>query len=399
MPWQEVSLVSARREFVMLAMADGAVIRPLCRRFRISPKTGYKWIARYVQAVGGGPELPSPQGGEALDTTFRDRSRRPHRSPNRTEPAMEAAVLAVRQAHPAWGGRKIEAWLRAQGVGGLPSPSTITAILRRHGRIDAAESAKHRPWQRFEAERPNELWQMDFMGDFALDEGRCHPLTVLDDHSRYAIGLQACANQQRTTVQRHMTAMFAQYGLPERILADHGAPWGGCGHGVYSVLAVWLMRLGIELIHGRPRHPQTQGKDERFHRTLNAEVLTGRTLRNLPHCQGEFDRWREVYNFERPHEALGLVPPVSRYQISPRTLPRTLPPIEYGPDDAVRRVSDKGTLSYAGRRFRVGKVFRGQPVALRWTGQDGVLDVYFCRQRVRRLNQRRVRDGAGPTEA
>ena len=158
MPWQEVSTVSLRQEFVMLATAEGANVRELCRRYTISPKTGYKWLGRYRRA---GPE------GVA------DRSRRPHGSPTRTSRVIERAVLAVRVAHPAWGGRKIRAVLRARGHQTLPSPSTMTAILKRHGQIAPEEAKKHTAWQRFEHDAPNRLWQMDFKGHFALLHGRC----------------------------------------------------------------------------------------------------------------------------------------------------------------------------------------------------------------------------------
>jgi len=181
MPWKEVSRMSQRREFVMLARAQGANMRALCRHFGISPTTGYKWLWRYRERNEDGlVDLP----------------RRPYHSPFRTAAEVERTVLAAREAHPAWGARKLRAWLLAKGHEWMPSPSTITAILKRHGRIDPAEGLTHRPWQRFERQTPNELWQMDFKGHFPLTRGRCHPLTVLDDHSRFALGLQACGNEQ-----------------------------------------------------------------------------------------------------------------------------------------------------------------------------------------------------------
>ena len=137
-----------------------------------------------------------------------------------------AAVLAVRAAHPAWGGRKIRARLLALGWVQVPAASTITAILHRQGLINPEDSAKHKAWQRFEAAAPNDLWQMDFKGHFAAAAGRCHPLTVLDDHSRYAMGLEACADERRLTVQSGLTAIFRRYGLPRKMLMDNGPPWG-----------------------------------------------------------------------------------------------------------------------------------------------------------------------------
>jgi transposase InsO family protein len=373
MPWQEVSTVSLRQEFVMLATAEGANVRALCRRYTISPKTGYKWLGRYRR-----------QGRAGLT----DRARRPRRSPTRTPPALERAVLAVRAAHPVWGGRKIRAALLARGHPTLPSPSTMTAILQRHGQIAPEAATKRTAWQRFEHAAPNQLWQMDFKGHFALLQGRCHPLTVLDDHSRFAVGLQACGDQTGQTVQARLTACFRRYGLPEALLVDNGPPWGSDAAHPHTPLTAWLIRLGVRVRHGRPYHPQTQGKDERFHRTLKAEVLGTRVLRDLPHCQREFDRWRDVYNLERPHDALGLAVPASRYRASLLAFPEVLPPIEYGPGDLVRKVAEGGAISYRNRPFRVGRAFFGYPVALRPTVVDGVLDVFFCHQKVAQINLR-----------
>jgi transposase InsO family protein len=264
----------------------------------------------------------------------------------------------------------------------------MTAILQRHGQIAPEAAPQHTAWQRFEHDAPNRLWQMDFKGHFALLAGRCHPLTVLDDHSRFAVGLQACGDQTGQTVQARLTACLRRYGLPEAILVDNGPPWGSDAEHPHTPLTAWLIRLGVRILHTRPYHPQTQGKDERFHRTLKAEVLGTRVLRDLAHCQREFDRWREVYNLQRPHEALAMAVPASRYRVSPRAFPEVLPPIEYGPADLVRKVAEGGELSYRSRPFRVGKAFCGYPVALRPTLVDGVLDVFFCHQRVAQVNLR-----------
>jgi transposase InsO family protein len=270
----------------------------------------------------------------------------------------------------------------------VPSPSTITAILRRHSRIDSAQSVKHTPWQRFEHAEPNQLWQMDFKGHFAMGEGRCHPLTVLDDHSRFALGLAACGDERGKTVQGQLTSIFRRYGLPERMVMDNGGPWGHDGEHPYTPLTVWLLRLGIAVSHGRPYHPQTQGKDERFHRTLKAEVLQGSIFRDLDQCQQVFDRWRGVYNFERPHEALDLAVPSSRYRVSQRPFPEGLPPLEYGPEDQVRKVQAQGIIWMKGREYKVGKAFRGLPVALRPTDADGVWNVFFLTYNIAQIDLR-----------
>jgi transposase InsO family protein len=210
------------------------------------------------------------------------------------------------------------------------APSTITQILHRNGLIEPERSAAATPWQRFERGIPNELWQMDFKGHFALVDGRrCHPLTVLDDHSRFALLLEACADERRDSVQTALTAAFRRCGLPGTMLMDNGPPWGYSQENSWTALGLWLVRLGIRVIHGRAYHPQTQGKDERFHRTLKFELLRHFNFTSLEHCQREFDRFRNRYNLERPHDALGLETPASRYRISPIPFPETLPPIEY----------------------------------------------------------------------
>lgn len=350
-----------REEFVQLARQPRANVSELCRRFQISRKTGYKWLGR-----------------EDLE----DRSRRPLSSPSKTADEHEALVVSLRTCNPAWGGRKLAHVLgRKHGV--QMAPSTANSVLRRHGLIDPAASRAATAWHRFEHEEPNALWQMDFKGHFAMDQGRCHPLTVLDDHSRFNIVLQALDNEQRQSVQRTLQAAFERYGLPQRINTDNGSPWGAPSSGALTRLGVWLIRLGVQLTHSRPLHPQTNGKDERFHRTLTAEVLQGRRFKDLHEAQQHFTRWRHVYNAQRPHEALGMHTPASRYQASPRSMPSTLPPLEYAPGDYVRRVRDGGCIKFKGQQLRVGKALVGQDVAVRpRPDQDGTFDVYFSHHRL-----------------
>jgi len=326
---------------------------------------------------------------EEGESGLADRSRRPHRSPGRSCEETEALVVEVRVKHPAWGGRKIKAYLENKGQGEIPSASTITAILRRKECIDAEEAKKHQPFQRFEMDHPNQLWQMDFKGYFLMGEGGyCHPLTILDDHSRFLLGLQACPNQTQKTVQERLTAVFRRFGLPERMLMDNGSPWGYDAQNPHTHLTAWLLRLGVQISHGRPYHPQTQGKEERLHRTLQVELLSRQTLTNLPDCQTCFDQWRDSYNLERPHEALQMLPPISRYHPSPTPFPETLPPICYDPLDIVRKVDESGKIYFKGRTFRISKAFCHHPVALRPTLQDGKFDVFFCSQKVAQINLR-----------
>ncbi len=369
MPWKESTCMSQRSEFLAFASVAGANLSELCRRFAVSRQTGYKWRKRR----------------ELGDLDVHDRSSRPHNSPWRTPAHLEAQVVAIRDRYPFYGGRKIRRSLLREGVERPPAASTITAILARNGLLPP-ERRLRRDWQHFEDEAPNGLWQMDFKGHVPLQRGRCHPLTVLDDHSRFSICLAACPDEQRETVRGELTKAFQRYGLPERMLMDNGSPWGAGGELAHTRFTAWLIRLGVRVSHGRPHHPQTQGKDERFHRTLKLEVISQRPVwHSLPEMQRAFDGWRFQYNFERPHEALGLEPPASRYTPSPRPFPSTLPPIEYDSEFEVRRVKGNGRIRLKSRHFFVGKAFSGDPVGLRQIGEH-VWDVYYCHQRVVRID-------------
>jgi len=373
MAWEEVKqTMSFREEILKLGAQEGANVRELCSRFQVSPKTFYKWLKR--------SKSESERG-------LRNRSRRPHRSPRQTEPRVENKILAVRRQHPSWGARKIHRILVNNGEAERPAPSTVHRVLQRNGQINRAESQKHQAWQRFEHEAPNELWQMDFKGWFhTADRQRCNPLTVLDDHSRYVVCLQACLNQQTETVQTQLTATFRRYGLPERMSMDNGSPWGDDLQHRFTPLTVWLIRLGVAISHSRPYHPQTQGKDERFHRTLDVDLLRWQHFRDLSHVQKHFDEYRNLYNRERPHQALGLEVPASRYRISARCFPEQLPSIEYDVGDIVRKVNVKGHVKYRGKPYTVGKAFYGYPVAVRATTADGIFNVFFCHQKIAQID-------------
>lgn len=365
MPWQEVSTVQSRIEFVALA-EQGGNIRQLCRRFGISPTTAYKWLGRHRT----GADLA-------------DRSRRPVHSPQRVEASTEQAVLALRQAHPNWGARKLKRRLTDLGHT-LPAASTVHAILVRQGCISAHASEAATPFQRFEHPAPNDLWQMDFKGHFALREGRCHPLTVLDDHSRYSLCLAACTEESAVTVRQHLIATFRRYGLPRRMTMDNGAPWGDTGH--YTALDVWLMKQNIAVSHSRPYHPQTQGKDERFHRTLKAEVLQGLMPGDRQSTQRALDHWQHVYNHERPHEALALDVPARHYRASSIEYRERPAPPEYDDPKRVRRVQIDGWIHWAGHTYRVGTAFTGEPVALRPLTDERYLDVYWSTRRIAQID-------------
>lgn len=379
MAWQAFEEMTLRLEFVTLASAPDAQIAELCRRFGISRKTGHKWLGRHREHGENG---------------LLDRSRRPKRSPGRTDADLEEAVVAVRKAHPSWGGRKIRQVLAAQNSEKLPAASTITGILRRHGLMDNRQPSVQ-PFKRFEAEAPNRLWQMDFKGHFSLegrtDGGgqRCWPLTVLDDHSRYNLAAQACADERETTVKERLTAVFERYGLPEAIITDNGSPWGNVNAtGHFTQFSVWLLKLGVKPLHSRPKHPQTMGKIERMHRSMKIELLQGRRFIDLESAQEGLDRWRETYNHHRPHEALAGQPPASRYRMSNRAMPSKPIEPEYHDHEFVGRVRQNGCLhlpkAAAGRSadLQLSQAFAGQQVALRATERDGCFHVCFANYRI-----------------
>lgn len=369
MPWQNHSKMSLKLEFAKLADKADANMSALCRRFNISRPTGYKWLKRYRE-----------HGREGLE----ERSRRPDESPNQTPAPVEEAVCEVRNRHPAWGGRKIRGRLLQQAEAGelsfdpekVPAGSTCQAIIKRNGLVDSESDRHRKTFERFEKGEPNALWQMDFKGHFPTADGRrCHPLTIVDDHSRFAIGLEACPNEQRETVKERLTALFKRYGLPRRILCDNSLPWGvptaeRAGRPLYTRLNAWLFRLGVDVIHGQPYHPETQGKCERFHRSLTEEVLQHGSYQALTECQTDFDQWRSTYNLERPHEALStdggeMDVPFGHYQPSGRPFPSKLPEISYPAAEHVRTVSAGGQIWFAGDKFYVGEAFDGDPVAIR----------------------------------
>jgi transposase InsO family protein len=372
MAWEVCTKVSRREEFVRFAAAGQSSLSELCLRYGVSRVTGYKWLQR-----------------ARLGENLTDRSRRPRTSPARTSEVTEALVCELRLRHPAWGGRKLHHYLRREGVTPLPAPSTVNTILSRNGLLSPVRRMQ-RDWQRFEAEAPNHLWQMDFKGPIETEAGACHALTVLDDCSRFNLCLAICPDQRRETVQSQLVQAFRCYGLPDSILCDNGPPWGSHQDGVrrFTSLAAWLMRQRIIVSHGRPAHPQTQGKDERFHGSFGRELLASRPVWHSPRQLSlAAQDWRELYNWRRPHEALANEPPCSRYHTSSRSYSEVPASVEYPAADDVRRVAQGGLISFHGRKYRVGRAFTGEPVALRAVS-DGVWDVYYCLQRITTLDLR-----------
>lgn len=371
MPWRSSSVESQRLEFVSLARSGSVPLAEVCRRFGISRPTGYKWLARF-----------DAEGFEGLS----DRSRAPKTSPLRTGEAVEELVCEVRRNHPAWGGRKIRGFLLRQGHTEVPAASTITQILRRHRLVEPAIPPR-RDHQRFERSEPNELWGMDFKGDFALTAGgRCYPFGIIDDHSRYSVSLQASPNQQAPTVEQLLTDAFARYGLPDAMLMDNGPPWGNTPDQPWNPITVWLTDLGITVIHTRSRHPQTNGKKERLHSTLNIEVLATRPKWDtLTQVQDAFDAWNPIYNHHRPHEALGeTVVPADRYQPSPRPLPTSIDEPTY-PDHWDLRIVSNQRISYHGTRHMIGKPFTGRTVGIAPTTTPGTYHVHYRHHHIKTI--------------
>ena len=366
--------MSLREEFVSLAVQPGSSLAGLCRRFGISRKTGYKWLWRY-----------RAEGCDGLA----DRSRRPHHNPNQiVDHRLETAVLTWR-LRSGWGGRKLRKVLENEGWKNLPSASTISSILKRHGCL-VTTNLQTQQYRRFVADAPNALWQMDFKGPVRVRDGTVEPLTVLDDHSRFSLGIRACTDQTGDTVKQHLTDIFRRYGMPWRMLADNGNPWGKINQWgeQRTVFEVWLMTLGIELIHSRPCHPQTCGKEERFHRTLKQELAGEEMNVLLSDCQMLFDAWRHQYNTIRPHEGIDMATPASRYRISDRVFPERIAPPEYDIHDIVRSVRDKGRVCYKAYDYKIGSAFHGQRVAIRPTEMDEKMAVYFYKQKVAEIDLR-----------
>jgi transposase InsO family protein len=367
-----------KKEFILLALQPEANLRRLFGRYGISAACGYKWLRAYREKGFAGLE---------------PKSRRPHAHPDQTRAPMEREILSLRDQHPAWGGRKLKRRLEDLGVEHVPAASTITEILRRNGRLSALHPSARGPWQGFERAVANDLWQMDFKGPIRTVGGQlCYPLSVLDDHSRFNLALEACQNQQSGTVKERLWQVFERYGLPNGILCDNGSPWGSAQSACpYTEFGVWLLRLGVELIHGRAYHPQTQGKEERFHRSLQAEVLSQTTAwLDLAHCQERFDEYRNCYNTERPHEALQLRVPACCYQPSLRAVPDKLPELQYLQEDYPRLVRTKGEVKFKGHLFYVGQAFGGLYVAFRPTLSDGCFELFFSWKKIGFLDLRRA---------
>lgn len=364
MAWGTVNVDEQRMRFVVAASRREQCISELCKEFAISRTTGHTWLQRYQQ--GGILEMA-------------ERSRRPHHSPSRTARAVEQRVVELRQQRPDWGARKLQVLLRGEGC--VLPVITIHRILLRHGLLRPQD--RHRPAvQRFERARCNQLWQMDFKGPAGW-QAPIGPLSILDDHSRYAIALEETGSTRADGVKACLEAAFERCGVPEEMLMDHGTPWWNMKAASGATwLTVWLMKQGIEMHWSGYRHPQTQGKVERFHGTL--EAAWQRRGARVEERQVWLDEFRYEYNHVRPHEALGMQAPARVWERSEKSYQPEPKCWEYASGAEVRKVGEQGQLSIAGHRWEISRALAGEWVEL--VRIDQRILVCYCRSLVRELD-------------
>jgi transposase InsO family protein len=373
MAWRTVDVEEQRVRFVVRASRREKPLQQLCKEFGISRPTGYEWLRRY-------------QAGGIAGVV--ERSRRPHHSPEKTPAAVEQRVVELRRQRPDWGARKVRVLLQREGID-LP---VITAhrILLRHGLV--REQDGHAPAvRRFERSAANQLWQMDFKSPVGW-EAPVGPWSVLDDHSRYAIALRGTWTTKAGPVKQGLIEAFERCGMPDEMLMDHGTPWWNMkAVAGWTWLTVWLMKQGIRLHLSGYRHPQTQGKVERFHGAL-AAAAQRRGYPSSEERQKWLDEFRNEYNQVRPHQALGMRTPASVWRPSPRGYQVQPRPWEYERGAEVRRVNAMGRLFLEGRSWEISRALAGEWVQLIRIEQRVL--VYYCRSLVRELDLRTQRSTA-----
>jgi transposase InsO family protein len=349
MPFREVDLMESRRRLVHEVLVAGVSLVSLseaCRRAGVTRKTGRKWVAR---AREDGIERLAP------------RSRAPKRSPARTPPEVEGALLGLKDRYPEWGARKLVRLLEFERGIALPL-RTAERVLSRHGRTAPPCAPPEAP-TRFERESCGALLQMDFKG---LPKGCPYALlTALDDHGRYCLHFGPVPDKTGASVRAALWELFGEHGLPKEMLMDNGDCWGSVLSKSPTAFEVWLMLLGVRPVHGRPGHPQTQGKVERFHRTAKIELGQALVQPTLEAARAAIEPFVDRYNWVRPHDALGGAVPGSRYAPFPRKRPERLPEHEIPEGALSRAVDGDGFLSYAGDLYRIGRGLAGQRVVLR----------------------------------
>lgn len=380
MPWKETSAMDERMKFIAEYLREESTITDLCRGYGISRPTAYKWIERYEEEGPGGLE---------------DRSRAPHDHPNAVCREQEEAIVDFRGKHMTWGPKKILVNIRAKYPrwDRWPAASTVGEILKRRGLVVPRKrrgKAKPTPGPLTPYEEVNNVWCADFKGWFRTGDGtRCDPLTVSDGHSRYLLRCQVMVGPRLEAVQGLFEATFREYGLPRVIRTDNGIPFASTGLGGLSRLSVWWIKLGIEPERIRPGNPQENGRHERLHRTLKEEAIT--PPRTTPRSQQRaFDRFREEYNHQRPHEALGQRPPGEMYEPSPRSFPVRIPEIEYPSDMILRRVKNHGEICWKGGKAFLSETLAGETVGLRQIDED-TWRIHFASLELAELDTRKLR--------
>ena len=370
MAWEERTVEQMREEFVRRVLAQERSKAALCREYGISRPTGDKWLERFQK-----------------EESLADRSRAPNTVPGRTSPEMEARIVQMRKEHPAIGAVKLRKIMENAGYKDLPCAKTFNNIFHRHNLIEKEASQAATPHQRFERAAPNEMWQADFKGYFKLDNGiQCHPLNILDDCSRFNLCTEALTNETFGAVKPVMERLFKKYGLPKVFLCDNGNPWGTPQSMGYTQFEVWLMELGILTIHGRPRHPQTQGKEERYNRSFTRECLKGKQFLDIAHAQLCFDEYRQFYNQTRPHCALEMEVPQSRYEASKRRMPEQIEEWEYGPEYQLCKVKETGYFNYHGQGFFLSEAFGNKTIAVRESHLPGQITLIFRNFKIGRID-------------
>ena len=366
MPWRESDVSEERIQFVVLASRGDRTLAEVCREFGISRQTGHTWLKRFRESGIGG---------------VYERSRRPQRSPAQIGPATVEAVLALRRQWPDWGAQKLHHKLgQLRPELATVAVSSVHRILLRNRLVEDRD--RHRPaLQRFERSAPNELWQMDFKGPLGYNQG-VGPLSILDDHSRYLLALRHLGNTQAVGVQKTLEETFTAHGLPEAMLVDHGTPWwNGASAWGWTELTVWILRQGVRMAFSGFRHPQTQGKVERLHGALQVAI---RKRQGRPQEQAWLDEFRSEYNAVRPHEALQMQTPESRWKPSPREFQPDPPPFSYRSGMEVMRLSGEGQLYWRGRRWQISRALRAQTVGLEILGDRAL--VFYCNTALRELH-------------
>ena len=362
MSWECRTVEEQRKAFVLAALSSSN-FSAVCREFGITRKTGYKWLSRY-------------EDGLALS----DLDKTPHSIPNKTPEAIERRILHYRDQYN-WGARTIHQVLANQNCPNLPCVKTVNNILNRCGRIAPEESLKHKPYIQFAKEHCNDMWQTDFKGEFLMENGRyCNPLDILDDSSRFLLKIAPFENTVNVVIPTFKQA-FLEYGLPRSILSDNGGQFAGFRQG-YTQFEKWLMDLDILPIHGRIKHPQTQGKIERFHRSMKNELLKQRTFTDIVDADLAFQEWREVYNTVRPHEALNMRCPAEVYEKSSRTYPDSIKKYEYSGEYHVIKVNNWGYVRFAGYQVYLSETMIGEYIEFRQSLDGNTLDAYYRNFRI-----------------